>query len=172
MIINKMTEYYLRKRNKGIFFAHLAIILSDIFDTRACHEDINASFTEAFMLRHVFTMFKKGYIKIYKALRRIKTNEADKCTKFTADDYKAFDQSNERIQLRKYFNFDLNMLKCLFDELLQKVMAFLKKYLPVCGSSEKALYEIYQPIMNNIMSEKDKFDPIFKASLAEQNKMY
>lgn len=49
------------------------------------------------MLRNVFTLFKKGYLKIYKAFRRIKTNEPDKCTKFALDDYKTFDQSNERI---------------------------------------------------------------------------
>jgi hypothetical protein len=48
------------------------------------------------MLCHVFTIFKKGYLKIYKALRRVKTNEADGCVKFSAEEYKAFEMSNER----------------------------------------------------------------------------
>jgi hypothetical protein len=41
-------------------------------------------------------MFKKGYLKVYKALRRVKMNEPDKCAKFSADDYKSFEQSSER----------------------------------------------------------------------------
>ena len=118
MVIKKMTEYFLKKRNKGIFFAHLSILLSDIFDGKESHPSLTHMLSEVFILRNVFTLFKKGYLKIYKALRRIKTNEPDKCTKFSYDDYKTFELSEERIKLRKYFNFDLNMLKCLFDELL------------------------------------------------------
>ncbi|KAL4502504.1 hypothetical protein ABPG73_014261 [Tetrahymena malaccensis] len=171
-IINKMTDYYLKKRNKGIFFAHLAILLSDIFDIRQSNQEVQNSVNEAFMLRHTITLFKKGYLKIYKALRKIKTNEPDQCTKFILDDYKTFELSNERTQLRKYFNFDLNMLKCLFDELLQKIMAFIKKNLPNYSPQEKALYESFQPIFNNTMTEKEKFNPLFKQSVLEQNKLY
>ncbi|KAL4485091.1 hypothetical protein ABPG72_014611 [Tetrahymena utriculariae] len=171
-IINKMTDYYLKKRNKGIFFAHLAILLSDIFDIRQNNQEVQNNVNEAFMLRHAIILFKKGYLKIYKALRRIKTNEPDQCTKFTLDDYKTFELSNERTQLRKYFNFDLNMLKCLFDELLQKIMAFIKKNLPNYPPQEKALYETFQPIFNNTMTEKEKFNPLFKQSVLEQNKLY
>lgn len=117
-------------------------------------------------------MFKKGFIKIYKALRRIKTNEADECSKFSADDYKAFEFSNERSQLRKYFNFDLNMLKCLFDELIVKVNAFVKKSLPNFLPPDRIAFEKYLPIINNTMSEKEKFDPICLASIKEQNLLY
>lgn len=77
-----MTEYYLKKRNKGIFFSHLAILLSDVFDGKDSHPGLAHMLTEVFILRNVFTLFKKGYLKIYKALRRIKTNEPDNCKKF------------------------------------------------------------------------------------------